>query len=94
MEIFTLTLSQMLMMFALMALGFLLHKLKILPENADSVMARLETYVFSPALTLSALIASCTVKTFAENPHSIRFMFYFYPHLFKTRNGRKAVRSV
>jgi len=63
----------MLMMFALMALGFLLHKLKILPENADSVMARLETYVFSPALTLSALIASCTVKTFAENSRLILY---------------------
>jgi len=73
MEIFSLTLSQMLMMFSLMAVGFLLRKLKILPENSDTVMSRLETYVFSPALTLSALIANCTVKTFAENSRLILY---------------------
>ena len=73
MEIFSLTLSQMLMMFSLMTLGFILHKMKILPENADTVMSRLETYAFSPALTLYALIGNCTVKTFAENSRLILY---------------------
>ena len=34
MEIFNLTLSQMLMMFTLIAVGFILRKKCVLPENA------------------------------------------------------------
>ena len=63
----------MLMMFTLMALGFLLRKLKILPENADTVMSRLETYIFCPALSFGNLIGNCTVKTFSENSRLILY---------------------
>lgn len=67
MEIFNLTLSQMLMMFTLILVGFLLRKKNILPENADSAMAKMETYVFCPALTLYSQMTQCTVQTFKEN---------------------------
>ncbi len=73
MEVFNLTLSQMLMMFTLMALGYTLRKLKILPENSDTVMSRLETYIFCPALTLGNLISNCTVETFANNSRLILY---------------------
>lgn len=67
MEIFNLTLQQMLMMFSLMAAGFLLRKLSALPDNAYITMSKLETFLFVPALNLYAQMTKCTVKTFSEN---------------------------
>lgn len=67
MEIFNATLSQMLLMFTLMAIGFTLRKTKILPEDAGTVLSRLETYVLVPALSLHSMLNNCTIKTFAEN---------------------------
>ncbi len=67
MDIFYLTLEQMLMMFILILVGYALRKKSILPENAGTVMAKAETWVFVPALSLSTQIAKCTVESFAEN---------------------------
>ena len=67
MEIFNLTLTQMLMMFTLILIGFLLRKKMLLPENSDSTMAKLETYIFVPALTLFNQMTQCTVQAFKEN---------------------------
>lgn len=64
---FQITLQQMLTMFAFISLGFILRKTKILPENSDVTMARLETYIFVPALSLASQMNHCTVKTFTEN---------------------------
>lgn len=63
----------MLNMFTLIILGFVLKKAKILPEGSDTVISRLETYAFVPALTLGNQIANCTVKNFLEN---YNLMFY------------------
>lgn len=63
----------MLMMFALMLVGFILKKKNILPDNSGTVMSRLETYVFSPALAFVTQIANCTVENF--NKYSV-FMLY------------------
>lgn len=73
MEVFSLTLTQMLMMAIFIATGFILHKTKILPENADVAMARLQVYVFSPAQALWAMSTHCTVKTFVDNSYLILF---------------------
>jgi len=67
MEIFTLTLNQMLMMFTLILSGFLLRKARILPDSSDITMSRLETYIFVPALSLFNMMTNCTVETFKEN---------------------------
>ncbi len=67
MEIFKLTLNQMLVMFSLVLAGFILRKCKILPENADKTMSRLETYCIVPALYLSTQMKQCTVESFREN---------------------------
>ena len=56
MEIFKLTLSQMLMMFTLIAAGVLLRKAAVLNTHAGNIMARLETYVFVPALGLNTIV--------------------------------------
>lgn len=67
MEIFNLTLRQMLLMFTLMLAGYFLRKKKLLPENADIAMSKMETYVFVPALTLHTQMTKCTVQTFRES---------------------------
>jgi len=67
MEVFKLTLEQMLMMFSLIMVGFFLHKKRILPENAHVVLSKLQTYILIPALTLHTYINKCTVQTFTAN---------------------------
>jgi predicted permease len=67
MEIFFLTLKQMVMMFIFILAGFFLRKKMILADNSDTIMARLETYIFCPALSLFTMITKCNVTTFAEN---------------------------
>ena len=67
MEIFYLTLRQMLMMFSLIAVGFILRKKGILSENSDKTMAKMETFIFVPALSLFTQMTKCTVQSFKEN---------------------------
>lgn len=67
MEIFKLTLNQMLMMFSLILVGFFLRKKNIVPENAGVSLAKLETFVFVPALSLHNQITQCTVDNFRDN---------------------------
>lgn len=67
MEVFNLTLQQMLMMFVLIATGFVLRKKRLLPDNAGTVMSKMETMVFVPALTLFSQMTKCTVETFSEH---------------------------
>ncbi len=64
---FEMTLKQMLTMFAFILVGYVLRKGKILPEDSGVTLARLETYLFVPALTLSSMISHCTVENFLEN---------------------------
>lgn len=60
MEVFSLTLTQMLVMFLLMLTGYTLQKTKILPQNSSAVVSKLLVFVLSPALTLSNQIKMCT----------------------------------
>ncbi len=73
MEIFNLTLRQMLMMFSLILVGFLLRKTSKLPENSGTVMAKLETFIFVPALSLFNQMTKCTVETFTKNANLILY---------------------
>lgn len=73
MEIFKLTLQQMLMMFFLIVVGFILRKKCLLPDNAHTVMSKLETFIFVPALSLFTLMTKCTVQTFADNAELILY---------------------
>ena len=73
MEIFNLTLKQMLMMFSMISVGFLLRKTNKLPENSGIVMAKMETFIFVPALSLFTQMTKCTVVTFKENANLILY---------------------
>lgn len=73
MEIFKYTLEQMLMMFTLIMVGFILRKKCVLPENSDTVAAKMETFIFVPALSLYTQMTKCTQETFAQNANLILY---------------------
>jgi predicted permease len=62
-ETFLATLSPMLMMFICMAVGFSIHKLKAVPENTGTVLSKMETNVFVPALMISTFSRYCTMES-------------------------------
>ncbi|MBQ9097414.1 MAG: AEC family transporter [Clostridia bacterium] len=65
----------MLMMFVLILVGFILRKKTDISENAGTTMAKLETFVFTPALLLFTQMTKCTVETFKENASLILYGF-------------------
>lgn len=67
MEIFQLTLRQMMMMFFLIAVGYVLQKKKLIPQETHTILSKLEAFVFIPALNLHTQITQCTVETFTGN---------------------------
>lgn len=69
-QTFLATLTPMLMLFCCIAVGFVARRAKLLPDNAGKVMAKLETWVFCPALNFSTMATYCTVAsltTYATN---------------------------
>ncbi len=67
MEIFILTLKQMLTMFSFIIAGFILKKKNIIADNAHAVLSRVLLYIVTPALSLYTQMNRCTVETFKEN---------------------------
>lgn len=62
MNVFVPILTQMPVLFAFIAIGFLLYRIKVIPENGTAVLSKLENTVFVPALVMSTFIANCTVE--------------------------------
>ncbi len=62
-DVFQSTISPLLTMFLCIIIGYVLNKSKLLPENSDSVMSKLETLILVPALNLTTFINNCTVKS-------------------------------
>lgn len=56
MSLFTTTLNQMLVLVIYIAIGFIIQKAKIVPENASTVVSKLENNLLIPALILNALM--------------------------------------
>ena len=66
-QTFEATLQPMLTLFICIAVGFALRKSNILPDSASAVMARLETWVFCPALNFITMARFCTVPALTTN---------------------------
>ncbi len=62
MNIFLSTLNQTAFLFTLIIVGFVLAKLRVIPENSAAVLAKLENTVFIPALILGNFIENFTVE--------------------------------
>ena len=67
MEIFLTTLNRMAFLFAFMAVGFLLGKLKLVPEGSENILSKLENYLFMPALVMSTFITNFTVDSLSTS---------------------------
>ena len=52
-QVFLATLDPMLVLFICMVVGFILNKLRLLPENAATVLSKLENYVLLPAPSIA-----------------------------------------
>lgn len=68
---FLATLDPMLMLFFCIVIGFILKKTKILPDNAGKVMAKLETWVFCPALSFATMARFFTIDTISLHLENI-----------------------
>ena len=77
MDVFFLTLNQMLMMFTLILVGYILRKKKILPDSSVTTLSRLETYFLTPALSLSNMMQNATVETLSKNFKLVIYGFVF-----------------
>lgn len=72
-QTFFATLNPILTLFACIAIGYALRKLNILPDGAGKVMAKLETWVFCPALSFVTMARYCTLDTLTTHAVNIAF---------------------
>ena len=72
-EIFRATLSPMLVMFLFIVIGFVCNKRRLLPENAATVLSKLENYVLVPALIINTFMRYCTVASLQEQYRSVLY---------------------
>lgn len=66
-QTFSITLVQMLRLFALIALGFLFNKAHVVPRAAEEVLSKLTVVLFAPMLTLYTFVMQCTVDNLSQN---------------------------
>lgn len=65
-SVFTATLSPMLVMFLCILIGFVLNKKSFLPDNAATVLSKLENYIIVPSLIINTFMKYCTVASFRQ----------------------------
>lgn len=62
MDLFIPTLNQMIFLFAFIAIGYLLAKFKVVPHGSAGILAKLENWLFIPALVMQTFIGNFTVQ--------------------------------
>lgn len=62
MTIFWTTLNQTAFLFLFIVLGYILCRCKLVPENAQAVLSKMENYIFIPALVLGTFIENFSVE--------------------------------
>ncbi len=67
MTTFLATLTPMMTLFICIAAGYILFKCKILPEGSGKVMAKMETWIFCPALNFMTMAYFCTIDAIGEH---------------------------
>lgn len=72
MKTFIATLMPMLTLFICIAIGFFIGKSKILPDNAGKTIAKMETWIFCPALNFMTMVRFCTIESIGT--HSINII--------------------
>lgn len=80
-------LNQMVFLFAFIVIGFLLLKIKVLPQNSDAVLSKLENAIFVPAIILATFIDNCTVEKLASMWKTLLFSLALLAVLFPLSYG-------
>ena len=75
MQVFQSTLSQMAFLFTLIIIGYVLVKTGIVDKNASSVLSKLESWLFVPALVLGTFISKFTVDVLSTAGSLVLFDF-------------------
>ena len=75
MTVFSSTLTQMAFLFSLILLGYVLVRAKILDGSAASVLSKLESWLFVPALVLGTFISKFTVDILSTAGSLVLFSF-------------------
>lgn len=71
MATFLATLSPMLTLFFCIAVGFVAAKSRILPDSASQTMAKMETWIFCPALSFMTMLRYCTVDSLSTHGQNV-----------------------
>jgi len=62
MDVLQATIGQMLVLFSFIFMGYVVAKLKAVPENSATVLSKLENNLFVPALVLGTFVGNFTVE--------------------------------
>lgn len=65
MSAFITTLNQIFFLFGFIVIGYILVKIKVLPENTATVLSKLENTIFIPALVMGTFIENFTIERIA-----------------------------
>jgi len=76
------TISQLILLFAFIATGFLLGRLRLLPEDAAGTLSKLEIFLFMPALTLRSCVQNCKLENVTQYITYIAISFLTLAALF------------
>ena len=66
MQVFLSTLEQMALLFIFVMVGYILMRLKVVPDNSGAVLSKLENNLFTPASILSTFITGFTVASLSS----------------------------
>lgn len=66
MTLFTSTLNQMLLLFSLIGVGFLLSRAHVVPKGTAAVLSKLENFVFLPAMVVGTFASKFTTSAFKD----------------------------
>ena len=78
MTVFFSTLNQIAFLFGFILIGFILAKIKFLPEGAAGVLSKLENAVFIPALVLGTFIENFTTEKLSSAGHVFLVSFLIF----------------
>lgn len=62
MNVLSATVGQMMVLFSLILMGYVVAKVKVAPENSATVLSKLENNLFVPALVLGTFVENFTVE--------------------------------
>ena len=62
MDLFIPTLNQMVFLFAFILIGYILAKIKVVPHGSAGILAKLENWLFIPALVMQTFIQNFTAS--------------------------------